>query len=405
MTNGASRSTDFDLVLFGATGFTGRLVAEYLVTKKPKLRWALAGRSADKLAAVRSELGPDARDLPIVVGDSMDPASVDAMVRRTRVVCTTVGPYSRYGGALVGACAEHGVHYCDLTGEPPFVRRIIDDHHARAEATGARIVPCCGFDSLPSDLGVFMLHDHLQKQGKKLAEAHYRVMRLKGGASGGTIASMLTIAELARDRSVRRLLADPYGLDPKGGSRGPDGRDQAGPRRDATTGRWTAPFVMASINMRVVRRTNALLDYPYGTSFRYDEATDTGTGPAGLLRATAMSAAIGGLMGAVFTPQGRALVARFLPKPGEGPGRQARERGSFRIDLHGTSDDGEAIRGYVEGNKDPGYAGTAIMLGEAALCLAEDALPARGGVLTSASCMGMTLVERLRSGGIQFRVA
>ncbi len=289
-TNGqaAAADKDFDLVLFGATGFTGRLVAEVLTERNPRLRWALAGRSRDKLEAVRADLAaiaPAAASIPILVGDSLDPSSVDALVRRARVICTTVGPYAKYGAPLVAACAAHGVHYCDLTGETHFVRASIDAHHDRAAETGARIVPCCGFDSIPSDLGVLMLHEHLAKQGKRLGEAHYRVMKMKGGPSGGTIASVLEVAAAARTPAVRRVLADPYALDPKGTPRGLDVRDSMGPRRDPDTGRWTAPFVMAAINTRIVRRSNALLGHAYGEGFRYDEAVDTGPGPRGLARA------------------------------------------------------------------------------------------------------------------------
>jgi short subunit dehydrogenase-like uncharacterized protein len=402
---------ELDLVLFGATGFTGRLVAEVLLEKKVGLRWALAGRSRDKLERIRAELAvahPSAADLPLIVGDSLDPASVEAMVRRTRVVCTTVGPYGRYGGPLLAACAEHGVHYCDLTGETPFIRAAIDAHHARAATTGARIVPCCGFDSIPSDLGVLMLHDHLAKQGKQLAEAHYRLVRMSGGFSGGTLASMLDMIEAARDPAVRRVLGNPYALYPEGAPRGPDRGDAMGPRKDPDTGRWTGPFVMAAINTRIVRRSNALLDFAYGRGFRYDESTDTGEGPAGLLRAAGLSAGTGAATAALATaallPGGRSLITRVLPAPGEGPSRENRERGFFRVEIHARATTGERLTGLVEGHRDPGYGATSIMLAESALCLAEDALPARGGVLTTASCMGMTLVDRLRRAGMTFRV-
>jgi short subunit dehydrogenase-like uncharacterized protein len=400
-------TTDFDLVLFGATGFTGRPVAEYLVKKRPALRWALAGRSREKLERVRrdlTDLDSAAKDLPLVVGDSLDAASVDAMVRRTRVVCSTVGPYVRYGGPLVAACAERGVHYCDLTGETPFIRAAIDAHHERAIATGARIVPCCGFDSIPSDLGVCMLHDAFVQQGQGLTEAHFRVVKMKGGASGGTVASMLDLFATASDPKVRRALGDPYGLNPAGAPRGKDRGDQNGPRLDPDTGHWTAPFVMAAINTRVVRRSNALLGFPYGEGFRYDEATDTGSGPAGFARAVAMSAGLGVFGATAILPVGRALLSRLLPAPGEGPSREQRESGGFRVAIHAKGSRGDRLTGVVEASRDPGYGATSIMIGESALCLAQDELPARGGVLTPASCMGMVLVERLRKAGMTFRV-
>jgi short subunit dehydrogenase-like uncharacterized protein len=315
-----------------------------------------------------------------------------------------VGPYARYGRPLVAACAERGVHYCDLTGEVPFIRAIIDAHHERAAATGARIVPCCGFDSIPSDLGVFMLHRHLVGQGKQLGEAHYRLVKMKGGASGGTVASFMGVLESASDPAVRKVLFEPYGLDPAGVPRGRDERDQMGPGRDADTGHWTAPFLMAGINTKVVRRSNALLDFAYGAGFRYDEAIDTGPGPLGLARAAAMSAGIGAAMAVGLLGPGRALLSRFLPAPGEGPSREARQHGSFRIEIHASSTTGDHLTGLIGAHKDPGYGATPIMLAESALCLAQDDLPAGGGVLTTASCLGMALVERLRNAGMTFRV-
>jgi short subunit dehydrogenase-like uncharacterized protein len=404
----ASTDKDLDLVLFGATGFTGQLVAEYLAKKRPALRWALAGRSREKLERVRdglAALDPATRDLPILVGDGLDPAAVDAIARRARVVCTTVGPFARYGSALVGACAEHGTAYCDITGEAPWIRTMIDAHHARAVATGARIVHCCGFDSIPSDLGVLLLHEHLAAQGKRLGEVHFRVVKIKGGPSGGTIATMLDMMENAGDPAVRRALGDPYALDPDGSSRGPDQRDAMGPRRDADTGRWAAPFVMAAINTRVVRRSNALAEHAYGRDFRYDEGVDTGRGARGFAGALGMSAAIVGGLAAVAFPPARRLAMRFLPAPGQGPSRAEREAGGFRIELRATTTGGEKLVGVVEGVNDPGYGETSKMLGESALCLAEDPLPARGGILTPATAMGMKLVDRLRAAGMTFRVA
>jgi len=398
---------EFDLVLFGATGFTGKLTAEYLIKKRPALRWALAGRSRDKLERVRDDLAaidPAARDLPILVGDSLDRAAMDSIAARARVVCTTVGPYARYGGPLVAACAEHGSAYCDLTGETPWIREMIDAHHERAAETGARIVNCCGFDSIPSDLGVFVLHDHLAKQGKQLAEAHYRLVRAKGGLSGGTAASIFNIATQMGDPKVRRALGDPYALNPKGSPRGPDKGDLLHPARDAETGHWIAPFVMASINTRIVRRSNALFDFAYGRDFRYDEAIDMGRGPLGLARATGLSAGMAGFMIAVGIGPTRKLLERKLPSPGEGPSREERENGYFRIEIHAKSTDGERLRARVEADNDPGYGATAKMLAESALCLAQDDLPARGGILTTAAAMGMKLVERLRGAGMRFEV-
>ena len=408
MTDREQRRTgtrEFDLVLFGATGFTGRLVAEYLVKKRPALRWALAGRSLGKLERVRDELSalePSAKGLPLVAADSMDRAAMDGLARRTRVVCTTVGPYVLYGSALLGACAEQGTDYCDLTGEPHWVREMIDAHQARAAETGARIVPSCGFDSIPSDLGVLLLHEQLAARGGRLAEAHYRVRRMKGGASGGTIASGLHMAERMSDPQVRRVLDDPYSLNPEGAPGVAGQEDWLRPRRDAETGRWLAPFFMAAVNTRVVRRSNALLGYAYGREFRYDEAVDVGRGLAGMARAAATSAGMA-LSGAVAFAPVRKLAQRFLPAPGEGPSREERESGSFDIELLGVGTAGERVRARVGATQDPGYGATSWMLGESALCLAEDALPQRGGLLTPASCMGMKLVERLRAAGMTFQ--
>lgn len=401
-----TKDTELDLLLFGATGFTGKLVAEYLVKKRVNIRWALAGRSASKLEEVRASLAtidPAAAKLPLVVGDAMDAAAVDAMVKRTKVVCTTVGPYGRYGRALVAACAEHGVAYCDLTGETLFMSDMIAQHHERAQATGARIVHTCGFDSIPSDLGVLMLHDHFKSRGKRLAEAHCRVLAMKGGASGGTIASALDMASQIGDPSVRRKLGDPYSLNPAGAARGSDRNDALVPFRDAATGRWTGPFVMAAVNTRVVRRSNALLGFPYGEDFRYDEATDTGKGLKGLLVASAMSVVLGGGMALLAANPTRNLLTRVLPKPGEGPSREQRENGYFKIGIRGAATDGSKANALIVGTNDPGYGETAKMLGESALFLVENEAT-RGGVLTPASAMGMPLVERLRAAGMTWEV-
>ncbi|MCY1083254.1 saccharopine dehydrogenase family protein [Archangium lansingense] len=403
---GRTGAREFDLILFGATGFTGRLVAEYLVKKRPSLRWALAGRSFGRLERVRNELAtlePSAKELPLLVGNSMDRAAMDRLVRRTRVLCTTAGPYARYGSALLGACAEQGTDYCDLTGETHWVREMIDTHHARAVETGARIVPSCGFDSIPSDLGVLMLHEALVARGGRLAEAHYRVLRMKGAASGGTIASALHAAERMGDPSVRRVLADPYALNPEGARSGPGPEDSFRPRKDPETGRWLAPFFMAPVNTRVVRRSNALLDQAYGHEFRYDETVDVGAGFTGLARAAMTSAGMV-MSGAVAFAPVRMLAARLLPAPGEGPSREEREGGWFDIELLGVGTAGERVRARVGAKQDPGYGATSWMLGESALCLAQDELPRRGGLLTPASCMGMKLVERLRAIGMTFQV-
>ena len=425
----ARASRKYDVLVWGATGFTGRLVAEYLTLHYGvgrELRWALGGRNRAKLEGVRSDLAaidPRARDLAIIVGDNSDRAALDAIVRDARVVATTVGPYAIHGRELVAACAAQATDYCDLTGETPFIRDSIDANHARARETGARIVHCCGYDSIPSDLGVLVLQEHMRKEhGAPCAQVKYFAGESKGGISGGTIASMLNLVEqVSRDRRVRRIATDPYALDPDRGAPGPDGPDQRGVKWDDDLKRWTGPFVMAAINTRVVRRTNALLGYAYGRDFRYSEAMSFPQGPKGWIAATATTVGIGGFLAAVSVPPLRKLLAStVLPSPGEGPSKETRDAGFFTSRLvgigaakRGAGDGAGAgtesvtkLLGTVKGTSDPGYGETAKMLSESAVCLAKDgdAITREGGVLTPASCMGMRLVERLRQAGMTFGV-
>ncbi len=398
---------EFDVVVWGATGFTGRLVAEYLLERYGvggELRWALGGRNEAKLEALRGELG---QEVPLVVGDGDDEASLAELARRTRVVCTTVGPYARYGSKLVQACANLGTHYCDLTGEVQWMRRMIDAHQKQAEASGARLVHTCGFDSIPSDLGVFFLQREMRaRHGVPCARIKCRAAKFQGGFSGGTAASLLNVlAEAERDPEVRRILADPYALNPPGQRSGPDAGDRAGPAWDPDFQAWIAPFVMAGINTRVVRRTNALLGQLYGADFRYDEAMLTGSGPAGWLRAAALSTGLGATMAAAAVGPLRRGLARLLPKPGEGPTKEQREAGFFVIRLFGAhpQDRGKSLRARVTGDRDPGYGSTAKMLGESAVCLARDELGVGGGFWTPASAMGAPLLARLQaSAGVAF---
>ena len=389
-------SRRFDLVVWGATGFTGKLVAEYLAKREqtdgsgPPLTWALAGRSRAKLEAVRAALAaefPRVKDLPLLLGDSGDRASLDPIARDARVIITTVGPYALHGRALVAACVDAGTDYVDLAGEVPFIRDMIDEHHAQAGRTGARIVHSCGYDSIPSDLGVLMLQEHAKKQhGAPCGDIHYLAGESKGGVSGGTIASMVNLVDqAARDPRVRRIAANPYALDPGREGRGPDGPDQRGVRFDEDSQRWTGLFVMAAVNTRIVRRSNALLDYAYGRDFRYAEAMSFAPGPKGLLQATAVTAGLTGLMVAIaLRPTRRLLEKTVLPAPGEGPTREQRENGYFTSRLYGAvKDGGRTVKlvGTVKGNRDPGYGGTAIMLGESALALllGGSAIRQRGG--------------------------
>lgn len=405
----------YDVVVFGATGFTGKLVSEYLAEHRPRgLSWAIAGRSRDKLERTRQDLAaldPTLAQLPILIADSQDRPALNALAEQTRVVCTTAGPYSRYGRELVAACAEHGTDYCDLTGEPTFIRDTIDRCEASAKASGARIVPSCGFDSLPSDLGVHLLHEHFAARGSRLAEAKLYVIAMKGGPSGGTLATMLSIFEDAqRDPQVRRLLADPYALNPdRSRDRGPDGRDQVGVAWDSDESCWTGPFVMASVNTRVVRRSNALRNFAYGRDFRYAEVTRFPKGPLGLLKATGLSVGMVGGMTLASVEALRPIIQSRMPAPGEGPTKSQRENGFFKIVIVGRSaadKSGLSERASVriDGRRDPGYGETARMISEAALCLALDPIERHGGILTPAVAMGTTLVERLRKIGMRWEV-
>ncbi len=399
----------FDVVVFGATGFTGKLVAKYLVERYGvggELRWAIAGRSSGKLEAVRSELGDEAADLDIIVADSGNQDALAAMAASTRVVLTTVGPYALYGSALVAACVEAGTHYCDLAGETQWIRRMIDAHQERAAETGARIVHCCGFDSIPSDLGVMFLQQQAQAtRGEYCSKIALYVKATKGSLSGGTLASMTNIMEEARqDRSVMKILADPYALNPAAERNGPDGADQRDLHFDAAVNSWTAPFLMAGINTRIVRRSHALSGYPWSREFRYREATLTGSGTSGRIKGAMLAMIMGGLvLGLSMRPTRNLLQKLFLPAPGEGPSPKAQEAGFFNLLLVGHFADGSQLRAKVTGDRDPGYGSTSKMLAESAVCLAKDDLATAGGIWTPATAMGDALLRRLRdNAGLTF---
>lgn len=399
---------DFDVIVLGATGFTGQLVVEYLVETYGvggELRWGIAGRNRDKLEAVRQSCVPAAQvqELPILIADSADKDSLLELAEQTQVVCTTVGPYARYGTPLVLACIEAGTHYCDLTGEVQWMARLIPQYQGAAQDSGARIVHTCGFDSVPFDMGVWHLQELMkQRHGNYAQQVKTRVGRTGGAASGGTIASMLNIMEEMReDPSIRQTMANPYVLNPPGAPTGGDGADQTGAVYDPDFDQWTAPFLMAGINTRVVRRSNALLDFPWGENFRYDEATLSSS------RLSATGTSIAGGVGMVAMALGptRKLAQRFLPKPGEGPSREQREAGFYEIFLLGIdpADRGHDTMIKVSGNLDPGYGSTARMLGESAVCLAKDPLTAGGGFWTPASALGAPYLERLiHKAGLRF---
>lgn len=397
---------DLDVVVHGATGFVGRLTAEYLATHAPDgVRIGLSGRSADRLAAVRSSLGARAADWPLRVADADDAQSIADLAAATRVVATTVGPYRRYGLGLVEACAAAGTDYADLSGEVLFMRDSIDRAHDAAVASGARIVHGCGFDSIPSDLGVLLLHEAVQRDGAgELEDTTLVVRAMKGGASGGTLASMKGQLDDARaDGALRRIVQDPYALSPDRPAEPDLGREQdlMAPKHDDSLGMWLGPFVMASINTRVVRRSNALQDWAYGRRFRYREAMGFGEGVGARAKATALTGGLGAFVAGLSFAPTRKLLDRLLPSPGEGPGDEARANGFFRIEVHTRTSTGARYVCRVAAQGDPGYAATAVMLGESALCLASDrdALPPRAGVLTPATAMGTVLADRLRAAG------
>lgn len=404
-------SRDFDVVVFGASGFTGRLVAEYLLNRYSaggELRWAVAGRNADKLRQTLKEIGAPDAAIPVLIADSGDPDALDAVARRTRVVLTTVGPYAKYGSELVAACVRRGTGYCDLAGEVQWMRQMIDRHQADARESGARIVHACGFDSIPSDFGVwFLQREAVERFGKSCNDVSLLVRAMRGGMSGGTVASLLNVVEESkRDRDVARQLVDPYTLNPADKRDGPDGRDQTGAVYNEALGVWTSPFVMALINQRIVRRTNALLDYEYGRDFRYSEAVMTGPGLSGRLKALSATAAMGAFMLASSIELTREnLVRRFLPDPGSGPDKKARENGFFNLVLAGSTHAGEKLRVRVTGDRDPGYGSTSKMIAESAVCLARNELDVGGGFWTPVSAMKGRLLTRLQqNAGLKFEV-
>jgi len=392
--------TDHDLVLFGATGFVGRLTAAYLARAAPPgTRIALGGRSAQRLEAVRAGLPERARDWPLVVADTSDAGAVRELAASTTAVATTVGPYARYGLPLVEACAAAGTHYADLTGEVPFVRASADRFHEQARSTGARITHACGFDSVPSDLAALLT---AQAAGGGLTDTTMVVTRLSGGISGGTVDSLRGMVDEVRgDPATRRLMTDPYSLSPDRDAEPSLGRESDATAVGRIDGRWTGLFVMAPFNTRIVRRSNALQDWAYGRGFRYREVMAFGRGPLGPALAAGTAVGVAGIGAGMALPPTRALLDRVLPEPGEGPGERARERGHFRIETTGTATDGRRFRTSFAMQGDPGYAATTVMLGEAGLCLALDELPGAGGVLTPATAMGTRLVDRLRAAGAE----
>ncbi|OBG64108.1 trans-acting enoyl reductase family protein [Mycobacterium sp. E735] len=408
---------EFDIVLYGATGFVGKLTADYLARSGPGTRVALAGRSTERLRAVRGTLGESAQSWPLIAADASSPSTLNEMAARTQVVITTVGPYTRYGLPLVAACAAAGTDYADLTGEPPFIRNSIDSYHKQAADTGARIVHACGFDSVPSDLTVYALYLAARDDGAgELAETDFVVRSLSGGLSGGTIASLLEVLDAASgDPDIRRQLADPYTLSGDRAAEPELGRQPDLPWRRGReiapelAGVWTGGFMMAPANTRIVRRSNALLDWAYGRRFRYTESMSLGSSPLAPVGSAVLSGVGNASMelgSRYFKLLPRRLVERVIPKPGTGPSAAVRERGYYRVETYTTTTTGARYVARMEQRGDPGYKATSVLLGECGLALAfdRDKLTDLRGVLTPAAAMGDALLARFPAAGVTLHV-
>jgi len=388
-------SNAFDTVVYGATGFTGQLVAEYLAShyrNDGQLKWAMAGRNLDKLASVRDAIGAPA-DIPLIAADASDPASLQAMIDRTKCVLTTVGPYQFYGSELVAACAATGTDYVDLCGEPIWMRQMIDAHQATAQRSGARIVFSCGFDSLPFELGVFFCQENAKKAfGAPVARVKGRVRDMRGKFSGGTYASIkATFVAATKDLSLVAMLKNPFVLTP--GFEGPKQPPGNKPGLDQDLDSWTAPFVMSTINTRNIHRSNMLMGFPYGRDFVYDEMVLTGVGEKGEANAKLVMAANNKMSGS------------GAPKPGEGPSKEERETGSYDLLFVALAPDGRQARVVVRGDRDPGYGSTSRMISECAICLLRDTPELVGGIWTPGAAMGDRLIKRLVDhAGISFQV-
>lgn len=388
-----NQDRELGIIVYGATGYTGKLIAEYMNAQYGvggTLSWAIAGRSMDKLEAVRDELGLPAQ-LPLVVADASDPASMKSLAERAQVVLTTVGPYQLYGNELVAACAAAGTDYVDLCGEPTWMKAMIAEHAAAAEASGARIVFSCGFDSIPFDLGVLFLQQAAADTlGSAVPRIRGRVRAMSGSWSGGTLASFkATMAAAAKDPELVTSLINPFALTP--GFTGVEQPDGMRPMYDETIGSWVAPFVMATINTKNIHRSNQLLGHSYGEDFAYDEMLITGPGDQGEAAANAVA-------------NDRSMATDPM-QPGEGPTKEQRENGFYDLLFIGESTDGQSIRASVKGDMDPGYGSTSKMIAESAVCLLENPEAAGGGIWTPASALGSLLIDRLqRNAGLSFQV-
>ena len=402
----------YDVVVFGATSFVGQILARYLFEEfglDGRLRWAAAGRSLPRLEELRKALGRGAGRLQLLQADAGDEASLQKLCSSARVVVSTVGPYALYGEPLVRVCAGTGTDYCDLTGEVQWVRRMIRSYEGAARKSGARIVHCCGFDSIPSDLGVHFLQQQARERfGHPCGEVKMRVKAMRGSFSGGTYASTMNFTrEVAADPALRKEVANPYSICPEGYAPKVRQPNVKAAEFDADFDSWVAPFVMAAVNTRIVQRSNALSKQSYGADFRYDEAMLMGSGLAGRAKALALSAGLAGFMIAGALPPTRWALSKVLPAPGEGPSPEEQRRGFYDFRFLGKTRDGGQLRVKLTGDRDPGYGSTAKIVGQAGACLALDLAESGrgGGFWTPATLFGDKLVDRLvEHAGLTFEV-
>lgn len=398
----------FDIIVYGATSFVGQIMTRYMheTFNDGTVSWAIAGRSEEKLKKLSEDTGLSGID--ILLADAGDEAALQQMCARGKVVISTVGPYALYGDTLVKVCVESGTHYCDLSGEPQWIRKMQDAHEKTAKQSGALIVHCCGFDSIPSDLGVHFLQQHsLKEHGQACSKINMRVAKLKGGASGGTIASIINmVKEAAGDAALRKQLKDPYSLCPQG--HGLSARQtEVKMSYDAEYKSWIAPFIMAAINTRVVHRSNALSGNSYGSEFLYEEAMVTGDNGRGKRMARATAWGMNAFMVGLAVPPVRWLLENhILPKPGEGPSPKEQLEGEYDLVFLGTTPAGDKVKCRVTGDRDPGYGSTAKMLAQSAACLAQDVPETtQGGFWTPATVLGDNLIKRLRAdAGLTFDI-
>ena len=417
----------YAVVLYGATSFVGQITAHYLAqflsnkksaddSEKSAVIWAIAGRDKEKLEKLQSELSKTQNNeetdkkVDIIIANSDDDTSLDEMTKQTQVIISTVGPYLKYGEPLIKSCVNNGTDYVDLTGEAIFIKDMMDKYQAKAQQTGARIVNSCCFDSIPSDLGVYFTQQQAEAKFNQQCDViHMRVKAAKGGLSGGTIASMATIfEEVGKDKARRKQVANPYLLNDDTDAPNVRQDNVSKPEYDSEHQRWLAPFVMASINTRIVHRSNQLLGYEYGREFKYDEAMWMKDGVKGQLSSYAMSAGLLGFATAMMIKPSRELLSKHvLPKSGSGPSKSEQENGYFDIRFFGETSEKDSISTKVTGDKDPGYGSTSRMLAQSALCLAQDVTKAEvaGGFWTPASAMGNKLLTRLEDhAGLSFEV-